>query len=48
MLDEVFIIGSKIFSFINLRLRFIKHTHSHFFGNMDVIITCDIYQTQPF
>jgi hypothetical protein len=45
MLDEVSLIGSKIFSFIDLHLKSIKHTHNHFFGSMDVIITGDLYQT---
>ncbi len=42
--DEVSLIGSRIFSFIDLHIRSIKHTHNHFYGNMDVIITGDLYQ----
>jgi hypothetical protein len=47
VLDEVSLIGSKIFSFINLHLRSIKHAHNLVFGNMDVIITSDLYQAPP-
>jgi hypothetical protein len=47
VLNEVSLIGSKIFSFIDLHLKFIKHTHNHLFGNMDVIIIGDLYQA-PF
>jgi len=47
LLYEVFLIGSRIISFIDLRLRSIKHTHNHFFGNMNVIITSDLYQAPP-
>ncbi len=45
MLVEVSFIGSRIFSFIDLCFRSIKHAHNHFLGNMNVIITCDLYQT---
>jgi len=44
VLDEISIISSKIFSFFNLCLKSIKHTHNHFLGNMDVRITGDLYQ----
>jgi hypothetical protein len=44
VLDEISLIGSKIFSFINLHFKSIKHTHNHLFGNMDVIIIGDLYQ----
>jgi hypothetical protein len=47
VLDEVSLIGSRIISFNDLHLRSIKHAHNHFFGNIDVIITSDLYQT-PF
>jgi hypothetical protein len=43
-LDEIFLIGSRIFSFIDFYLNSIKHTHNHFCRNMDVIITSDLYQ----
>jgi hypothetical protein len=45
VLDEVSLLGSKIFSFIELHLRSIKHAHNLVFGNVDVIITSDLYQT---
>jgi hypothetical protein len=45
VLDEVSFTSSRIFSFINLRFRFIKHAYNHVFGNMDVIIIGDLYRT---
>jgi hypothetical protein len=47
VLDEVYLIVSGIFSFIDVHLRSIKHTHNHLFGNMDIIITSDLYQSPP-
>jgi hypothetical protein len=47
VLDDVSLIGSRIFSFIDLHLRSIKHAHNLVFGNMDVIITSDLYQAPP-
>jgi hypothetical protein len=44
VLDEISFIGSRMFFFIDLHLRSIKYTHNHLFGNMDVIITGDLYQ----
>jgi hypothetical protein len=44
VLDEVSFIGSRIYFFIDLCFKSIKHKHNHFFGNMDVIITSDLYQ----
>jgi hypothetical protein len=45
VLDEVSLIGSRMFSFIYLHFRSIKHVHNHFIGNMNVIIIGDLYQT---
>jgi len=47
VLDEVSFIGSKIFPFIDLCFRSIKHAHKLVFGNMYVIITSDLYQAPP-
>jgi hypothetical protein len=44
VLDEISLIGNRIFSFIDYRLRAIKRTYHHFFGNLDVIITSDLHQ----
>jgi hypothetical protein len=35
VLDEVSFIGSRIFSFIDLCFRSIKHAHNHFFGEYE-------------
>jgi hypothetical protein len=47
MLDEIYLIGKRILKFTDLQLRSSKHVHTKFFGNLDVIIICDIYQVQP-
>jgi hypothetical protein len=44
VLDEISFIGNKIFSFIDYRLRAIKRTYHHFFGNLDIIIIGDLHQ----
>jgi hypothetical protein len=44
VLDEISFIGNKIFSFIDYRLRAIKRTYQHFFGNLDIIIIGDLHQ----
>jgi hypothetical protein len=44
VLDEISLIGNEIFSFIDYRLRAIKQTCHHFFGNLDVIIIGDLHQ----
>ncbi len=43
-LDEISLIGNEMFSFIDYRLKAIKRTYHHFFGNLDVIITSDLHQ----
>jgi hypothetical protein len=46
MLDEISLIGKIILKFTNLWLRSIKHVHTKFFGNLDVIIISDYHQVQ--
>ncbi len=46
VLNEIFLISKRILKFIELRLKSIKCVHKFFFGNLDVIITCDFYQVQ--
>jgi len=41
MLDEISLIGSRMFPFIDTRLKIIKHKHNSFFGNLDVLIIGD-------
>ncbi len=45
VIDEISLVGAKMFNVINNRLRFIKHIQNNFFGGVDVIMTCDFYQT---
>jgi hypothetical protein len=47
VLDKISLIGKRILKFIDIQLRSIKHIHTKFFGNLDVIITGDFYQVQP-
>jgi hypothetical protein len=36
--------GKRILKFIDFRLNIIKHIHTKFFGNFDVISTREFYQ----
>ncbi len=45
MIDEITLVGAQMFNVINNRLRSIKHIQNNFFGGVDVIMTCDFYQT---
>jgi hypothetical protein len=44
VLNEISSMGKRILKFIDFQLRSIKHVHTKFFGNIDVIITSDFYQ----
>jgi hypothetical protein len=44
ILYEISLIGKIILKFIDLRWKSIKHIHTKFFGNLDVIIIRDFYQ----
>ncbi len=46
-IDEMSLIGAKMFNVINNRLRSIKHIQNIFLGGVDVIMTCDFYQAPP-
>ncbi len=41
----VMFINVRMFNVINNRPRFTKHIQQKFFGGLDIIITCDFYQT---
>jgi hypothetical protein len=45
VIDEISLVGAEMFNVINNRLRSIKHIQNKFFGGVDVIMTCDFYQT---
>jgi hypothetical protein len=44
MLDEISLIGSQMFSFIDKRLQIIKHKHNSFLWNLNVLIIGDFHQ----
>jgi len=41
----VVFINVRMFNVTNNKPRFIKHIQHKFFGGLDIIITCDFYQT---
>jgi hypothetical protein len=43
VIDEISLVGARMFNVINKRLRSIKHIQNKFFGGVDVIITSDFY-----
>jgi hypothetical protein len=43
VIDEILLIGAKMFNVINNKLRSIKHIQNKFFGGVDVIIRSDFY-----
>jgi len=45
VIDKISHVGAKMFSVIDNRLRSIKHIHKKFFDGLDIIMTCDFYQT---
>jgi hypothetical protein len=45
--NEISLVVVRIFNVIDNRLRSIKHIQNNFFGDVDVIITSDSYQTPP-
>jgi hypothetical protein len=46
-IDEASLIGSRFLYSIDNRLRSIKHVHTKYFGNIDMIFCGDLYQAQP-
>jgi hypothetical protein len=47
VIDEIFLVGNRMLSFINRRLYVIKEVHNTFMGGLDVIMTGDFYQAPP-
>ncbi len=45
--DEVSLVGNRMLSFIDRRLRIIKQVHNEFMCGLDVIMTGDFYQAPP-
>ncbi len=44
MIDEISLVGVKMFNIINNRLRSIKHIQNEFFDGVDVIMIGDFHQ----
>jgi hypothetical protein len=47
VIDEISVVGARIFSVINNRLSSIKHIQNIFLGGVDVIMISDFYQATP-
>jgi len=47
VIDEISIVGARIFNVIDNRLRSIKHIQNNFFSGIDVIMTSDFFQAPP-
>ncbi len=45
MIDEISLVGGRMFNVIDNRLRSIKHIQNKFFGGVDVIMISDFYQS---
>jgi hypothetical protein len=45
VIDEISLIGAKMFNVIDNRLRSMKHIQNTFFGGVNVIMIGDFYQT---
>jgi hypothetical protein len=46
-MDEIPFVGTKMFNVINHQLKAIKHIQNNFLGGLNVIMSCDFYQTPP-
>jgi hypothetical protein len=47
VMDEIYLVGNKMISFIDCRLCIIKPVHNEIMGGLDVIMTSDFYQGPP-
>ncbi len=47
MINEISFVGAKMFNVIDNKLRSLKHIQNNFFGGVDVIMTCDLFQAPP-
>jgi hypothetical protein len=43
VINEISLVGAKMFNVMDNRLRSIKHIQNNFFGGVDVIMTSDFY-----
>ena len=44
IIDEISLVGARMFNVVKQRLRSIKHVQNKFFGGADVIVCGDFYQ----
>jgi hypothetical protein len=47
VIDEISLVGARMFNVVDQRLRSIKHIQNKYFGNLDLIMTGDFYQAPP-
>jgi len=47
VINEISLVGARMFDVINSKLRSIKHIQNNFFGGVDVIMASDFYQAPP-
>jgi hypothetical protein len=47
VINEISLVGNRMLSFIDHRLRVIKQVHKKFMGGLDVIMIHDFYQAPP-
>jgi hypothetical protein len=47
VIDEISLVGARMFNIINNRLRSIKHIQNNFFGGVAVIMIGDFYEAPP-
>jgi hypothetical protein len=47
VIDEVSLVGSRMFAMVDRRMRVIMQAHNDFMGGLDVIVIGDLYQAPP-
>jgi hypothetical protein len=47
VIDEISLVGSRMFAMVDRRMRTIIQTHNDFIGGLDVIVTGDLYKAPP-
>jgi hypothetical protein len=47
VIDEISLVGARMFNVVDQRLRSIKHIQNKYFGNIDLIISGDLHQAPP-
>jgi hypothetical protein len=47
VINEISLVGARMFNAINNKLRSIKYIQNKFFGGVDVIMASDFYQAPP-